>query len=87
MKYKRRLVSGMLALSLLTTGTTAYASEPEVRPSKVSSHLCQVKMKSNDTGMREFKSVDGKRIKVKDVNKTKKIKKHERINKLKNVTS
>ncbi len=76
MKYKRQFVSGMLAISLLTTGTTAFAAETAVRPSKVSQHLNQVKMKSENSSTAEFKDADGKRIKNKDaLMKVKEVKK------------
>lgn len=46
MKHKRNLMAGMIALSLMTTGSAAFAAEDPVPPSKVGQYESQVSMRS-----------------------------------------
>jgi hypothetical protein len=46
MKYKRTLMAGMIAFSLMTTGSVAFAAEDTLAPSKVGQYESQVSMRS-----------------------------------------
>ncbi len=87
MKYKRQLVSGMFALTLLVTGSSAFAADIPVIGSKMMQQTNQVKMKSGVSKDRivDAKDANGKDLETKDdtVKKVSTIKKHKKAHTMK----
>lgn len=67
MKYKRQLVSGMFALALIASGTSAFAADIHTKGSKATQQTNQIKMKQNSSnGIVDAKDKNGKDLKRKD---------------------